>query len=118
MGKATIQWFKITDSAHTILWQANNMCVVDVNNKKISLGKHENKIFAFAHKCPHAGGVLANGFLDATGNVVCPLHRYKFNLQNGRNTSGEGYYLKTYLVDEKADGIYIGFEEKSFFSFL
>jgi 3-phenylpropionate/trans-cinnamate dioxygenase ferredoxin subunit len=56
-------------------------------------------------------------FLDVTGNVVCPLHRYKFNVQNGRNTSGEGYYLKTYLVEERNDGVYIGFEEKVSFHF-
>ena len=118
MGNVAVQWFKIADSANLLDWQANNMCVVEVNNKTVSLGKHEDKVFAFAHKCPHAGGILTNGFLDVTGNVVCPLHRYKFNVQNGRNTSGEGYYLKTYLVEERNDGVYIGFEEKSFFSFL
>jgi hypothetical protein len=29
-------------------------------------------------------------------------------MENGRNTSGEGYYLKTYPIEIREDGIYIG----------
>jgi 3-phenylpropionate/trans-cinnamate dioxygenase ferredoxin subunit len=58
---------------------------------------------------------MADGFIDAIGNIVCPLHRYKFALSNGRNISGEGYYLKTYTVEQRADGWYIAFEKKGIF---
>ncbi|MFX9858935.1 Rieske 2Fe-2S domain-containing protein, partial [Acinetobacter baumannii] len=75
-------WFKIEGD---IVWQENNMCIVIVNDKKITLARYNNAFFAFAHKCPHAGGIMADGFIDALGNVVCPLHRYKFSMQNGRN---------------------------------
>lgn len=40
-----------------------------------------------------------------------PLASLKFSLQNGRNVTGEGYYLKTYTVQVKEDGIFIGIEE-------
>jgi 3-phenylpropionate/trans-cinnamate dioxygenase ferredoxin subunit len=113
-----IKWFKIADSIDLIEWQTNNMCIVSINGKTTSLGKHNNQIFAFAYKCPHAGGIMADGFIDASGNVVCPLHRYKFNMENGRNVTGEGYYLKTFKVEERVDGVYIGIEEKGIFSFL
>jgi len=53
--------------------------------------------------------VMADGFIDATGQVVCPLHRYRFNIKNGRNTSGEGYYLKTYPLERREDGLYVAF---------
>ena len=56
-----------------------------------------------------ASGIMADGFIDAAGMVVCPLHRYRFSLQNGRNTSGEGYYLKTYPTQMKEDGLYVAF---------
>ena len=51
--------------------------------------------------------------MDGVGNIVCPLHRYKFNLETGRNVTGEGYFLKTYPVESRPDGIYVGFKEKS-----
>lgn len=109
-----MRWFKVAESANLLPWQSNNMCVIEVNGKKVSLANFNNKVFAFAYKCPHAGGIMANGFLDALGNVVCPLHRYKFSLDKGRNITGEGYYLKTYVVEERTDGLYVGLEEKSF----
>jgi len=47
--------------------------------------------------------------------VVCPLHRYCFDMKNGRNTSGEGYFLKTYPIELRAEGLFIGFQSFSLF---
>ncbi len=116
MSFSKITWHKIATTPEEISWQTNNMCVITIDNKKITLAIFQNKIFAFAYKCPHASGILANGNIDAIGNVVCPLHRYKFNMQNGRNTSGEGYFLKNYAVQTNKDGIFIGIETKGLFS--
>jgi nitrite reductase/ring-hydroxylating ferredoxin subunit len=113
MAWKNIKWFKVADSENELQWQENNMMVAEVDGKKITLARIANKIFACAYKCPHASGVLADGFIDATGNIVCPLHRYKFNLSNGRNVSGEGYYLKVYAIEEREAGIFVGFEESS-----
>jgi nitrite reductase/ring-hydroxylating ferredoxin subunit len=97
----------VAPSIQALPWQKNNLCIVEVNGKKITLALHQNKLFACAHKCPHASGIMADGFIDALGNITCPLHRYKFNLANGRNTSGEGYYLKTYEVEVNDDGVFV-----------
>ena len=113
MGSKNIKWLKVADSKNEILWQQNNLAVIDADGKKITLAKIGDELFACAYKCPHASGILADGFIDATGNIVCPLHRYKFNLTNGRNVSGEGYYLKVFGVEQRAEGIFIGFEESS-----
>ncbi|HMZ45183.1 MAG TPA: Rieske 2Fe-2S domain-containing protein [Chitinophagaceae bacterium] len=113
-----IKWYKIADSINLLPWQANNMCLVEVKNKIYTIAKHNNKIFAFSHKCPHASGILANGWIDALANVVCPIHRYKFCMQNGRNTSGEGYFLKTYKVEIREEGVFIAIENKGFLSFF
>ncbi len=111
-------WYKIAESAADFIWQENNLCEIEIKGKTICISKKENEVFACAPKCPHAGGHLSHGFTDAAGNIVCPLHRYKFSLQNGRNISGEGYYLKTYPVQKRDDGIYIGIEETGFFGFF
>jgi nitrite reductase/ring-hydroxylating ferredoxin subunit len=113
MNEKKYTWHRIADNAEALAIESNGLCIADVNGKKITVALHNNTLFACAHKCPHAGGIMAEGFIDAMGNVVCPLHRYKFSLQNGRNVSGEGYYLKTYPVLVNADGVFIGMEEKS-----
>jgi nitrite reductase/ring-hydroxylating ferredoxin subunit len=112
-----INWVKIADAVAEIEWQNNGMSVVEVEGKKITLVAHNQALFAIAHKCPHASGIMADGFIDGLGNIVCPLHRYKFSLENGRNTSGEGYFLKTYPVLNNENGVFIGLELNRFFNF-
>ena len=116
MGEKKFNWHKIADAIESIAWQSNQMAIVEIAGKTITLSRFQGQVWACAHKCPHAGGVMAGGFLDATGNIVCPLHRYRFKLDNGRNSSGEGYYLKTYPVEMRADGLYLGIQASGFFS--
>ena len=107
---------KIADSIQELSFSANNIAVVEVKGKKICVTSFQEQLFGFAYKCPHASGIMADGSLDGAGNIVCPVHRYKFSLANGRNTSGEGYYLKTYPVQVSTEGIFIGLEEGGIFS--
>jgi len=108
-------WHKIADHINEIEFAANNIAVIELNGKNICIGKHKDLVFAFAYKCPHAGGFLSEGHIDALGNIVCPLHRYKYDLRNGRNVSGEGYYLKNWPVELKDDGVFVGIEESGSF---
>ena len=103
-----MNWYKISEIEEEIILPENSIAVVEINFKKICLTRFKDEWFAFAYTCPHASGILANGYIDIVGNVVCPNHRYKFSIRNGRNTSGEGFYLKTYPVEFREDGIYVG----------
>jgi len=69
------KWFKIADSENDLAFAENNLLIIEVNNKKITLAKHDDQLFACAYKCPHASGILADGYVDAMGNIVCPVHR-------------------------------------------
>lgn len=111
-------WHKLADSVEELSLRANGSAEIEVNHKKICISLHKDQVFACAAKCPHAGGRLADGYIDALGNIVCPIHRYKFNLQNGRNSSGEGYYLKTFPIEVRAGAVFVGLEESNLFSWL
>ena len=113
-----LAWVKIAESVNEIPFGSNNLAQVTAADKQVCIGKYKDELFAFSAKCPHASGLFAEGFIDALGNVVCPLHRYKFCMKNGRNVSGEGYYLKHWPVEVRGDGIYVGFEAKSFFGWI
>ncbi|MFT3845811.1 MAG: Rieske 2Fe-2S domain-containing protein [Lacibacter sp.] len=108
-------WHKIADHINELPWQENQLCEIELKGKHICLAQYNSKVSACAAKCPHAGGYLSDGYIDAVGNIVCPLHRYKFSLQTGRNSSGEGYFLTTYPVEEREDGLYLGIEDKKLF---
>jgi len=100
-------WHKVAASIAEIHFSSNDIAVAEADGKKLCIGRYRDKLYAFAYTCPHASGIMADGYIDALGNIVCPVHRYKFNLQNGRNTSGEGYYLKRWPVELREDGVYV-----------
>lgn len=100
-------WHKLAEHPNELDFGSNNIAVAEINGKKICIGQHQDRYFAFAYKCPHSGGLLSQGFIDALGQVVCPLHRYRFDLKNGRNTSGEGYYLSQWPVEWREEGLFV-----------
>lgn len=109
------KWYKLAESAAEIETGANGMARMEAGGKSICLVKKADGLAACARKCPHAGGEMADGWLDAQGNIVCPLHKYRFSVTNGRNTSGEGYFLSVYPVETRPDGIFIGIPETNLF---
>ena len=112
------QWHKVAEDIGEIKFSANGMGEIAVGNKIICVALHNNKVTACTQKCPHAGGILSDGFIDALGNIVCPLHRYKFSLQTGNNISGEGFFLKIFPVQIRTEGVFIGIEENNLLNWL
>jgi 3-phenylpropionate/trans-cinnamate dioxygenase ferredoxin subunit len=115
MSATEMHWVLITDAPASLDWPDNQLLDLEVDGKKITLAKFKDNYFAFAQKCPHASGRMAQGYINPLGQVVCPLHRYAFDMKNGRNTTGEGYFLKTYPVELRPEGLFIGFKPNSFF---
>lgn len=112
------KWHKIADSIASIKTAENGLTEIQVAGKPICVSVQADTVLACAAKCPHASGSMVNGYVDALGQIVCPLHRYKFMLQNGRCTSGEGYYLKTYPIKQDKTGIFVGIEDGNWLSWL
>ena len=115
MSATEMHWVLVTDAPLSLDWPDNQLLDLDVDGKKITLAKFKDGYFAFAQKCPHASGRMAQGYINPLGQVVCPLHRYAFDMKNGRNTTGEGYFLKTYPIELRPNGLFIGFKPNSFF---
>ena len=111
MTEKNFNWHKIAEHINELDFATNQIAVAEINGKKICIARSVKGIFAFAYNCPHAGGILADGYLDPLGIVVCPIHRYKYNMSNGYNVSGEGYYLKHWPVEIREDGIYVGIKD-------
>lgn len=83
---------------------------IKVNGKKLCLVKNEQKLYVVQNTCPHAGGILSGGWCK-DGNLVCPIHRYEYNLTTGRGAEGQGDYINIYPIELRADGLYVGFKQ-------
>lgn len=81
--------------------------VVQVGSTKICLVRKSEEIFAFQHLCPHQSAPLHEGKINAFGQVICPLHHYRFDLRTGDVKSGSCPELKIYPAKLTGDGIEI-----------
>lgn len=86
---------------------------IDINGKRICLVKTANKYFATETKCPHAGADISQGWCE-NDHLVCPFHRYKYNLETGRGIEGQGDYITIYPVKEEKEQLLIGIKENWF----
>ena len=100
-------WIKIAANIDEIDFKGNNIACVHINGKSVCLIKTGSGLKACSSKCPHAGGDLSAGFLDKRENIICPVHNYRFNLNNGRDINGEGYFLKIFDVREDVEGVFV-----------
>lgn len=105
----SVKWYKAAESIEEITQRGSrNIMEVVIASRHLLLVYTNDQLYCCTAKCPHAGGNLARGFTDAKNNIVCPLHKYRFQLSNGYNSSGEGYHLKTYRVMVNDDGVFVG----------
>lgn len=88
----------------------NSTRTIVIDNLKICMARTESGYYAVDNKCPHAGAHLGAGGWCENEQIVCPVHRYKYDLKTGRGAQGD--YVKPYPVQMREDGIYIGLEKK------
>lgn len=118
MGFKRHKWHKVADKESDIQWSAGQIGEVAVDGKKICIARGKDAWYGFADTCPHAGAPMIDAYMTGGCQVVCPVHQLKFNLKNGRDINGGGYTLKTYPVEVRPDGIFVGFEEGGLFKWF
>ena len=105
-----MEWIKIFAS----VGEANLRLVENIpqllilHGKRISLVLRKGEYFAFSDACPHNGESLHKGKVNFMGEIVCPLHEYRFRIQTGKEAEERCRDLKTYFVRIDDTGFYIG----------
>jgi len=104
-----MNWIKIYDFAsHGAEPQdLNSTRVINIDGKRICLARTETGYFALENRCPHAGGWLGEGWCEKN-MVVCPIHRFRYDVSTGRGAPGQGDYVETYPVKVEKEGVFIG----------
>jgi len=83
--------------------QEGSAKLVRVRNEEVAVFKHQGRLCALQNNCPHEGGQLAMGWLEG-GEVVCPLHGYKFDLKTGACSTDPKLNAKTFRLVADGDG--------------
>ncbi len=80
--------------------------LVRLNGDEVAVFKHEGQLHAIQNICPHEGGQLCKGWIE-DGEVVCPLHGYKFHLQTGACSTDPKLKAKIFKLVADGDGFSI-----------
>jgi nitrite reductase/ring-hydroxylating ferredoxin subunit len=79
-----------------------------VNGQSICMVLWKGELRAVENKCPHNGESLSKGKINYLGEVICPLHGYRFNLKNGREGDERCRDAETFPVKENDEGVFVG----------
>lgn len=105
-----MNWYKLFPSKETLLEALGpeQRRIVKIGARKVCLIWHEERFYAFDNLCPHNKHSLLEGVVNYIGEIVCPLHAYRYSLHDGGECEGRSIPLKIHQLVEKEDGMYLG----------
>lgn len=123
MFRTVIRWHRIFGSLDEALSRVprgkfttmyvggRKVCVVNTSVEETLISP---TFAAIEERCPHNGFLLSKGWIvqDDTGcSIVCPLHRYAFDVNTGKRKNGGGEAARSFPVEVREDGVFLGTEE-------
>jgi nitrite reductase (NADH) small subunit len=80
---------------------------VIIENHEVAIFKlSSGKVKAIENRCPHKGGVLAEGLLCGE-HVFCPMHDWKISVVDGQVQEPDQGCVQTFEVEIKEDLVYV-----------
>jgi ferredoxin-nitrite reductase len=73
-----------------------------VKGDEMAVFKMNGQLYGIQNICPHEGGQLCKGWLEG-GEVVCPLHGYKFDLKTGACSTDPKLKVKVFKLVAQGD---------------
>ncbi len=112
MNEKTIEWFRVADTDEL---PDRRVKTVTAGVQTLALTHVDGVFTAMDNHCPHQGGPLGEGSIEAGDDgqcwLRCPWHGWDFDPLTGRPPGGhEDSGQKLYSVDVRKDGIYVGLE--------
>ena len=79
---------------------------VEVAGRAIALFLLGGQVFAIDSRCTHAGAPLGSGWLDRE-KVVCPLHRWKFDIRTGHCHTNPSQPVQSYRAETREGEVWV-----------
>lgn len=107
-----MRWSRVDDPRVAALPVDGHLRLV-LNGHVLRLVRTQAGLFALEDRCPHQGRSFEGGWCEE-GRLVCPWHRFAFDPASGRALHGSTVNVGTHPVEQRQDGIYIGFPYVTF----
>ena len=105
-----MEWFcvfqKMEDAEQMI--PLHTARLLTVKGQRVCLAHTFEGFRAIQDACPHLGESLSKGKVNYLGEVVCPWHSYRYDLNSGEECSGRSVAAHRYPLEIKANALWIG----------
>jgi nitrite reductase/ring-hydroxylating ferredoxin subunit len=104
-----MEWRKIFDSeqeARTKIKEHKPQLLI-VDNVRICLTLHQGNFYAVQDSCTHHGESLSKGAVNSFGEIICPWHHYRFQLNGGMAMDSSCQALVSYSIKCTDSGFFI-----------
>jgi nitrite reductase/ring-hydroxylating ferredoxin subunit len=78
----------------------------DAAGLRLAVFRDGEDIVALSGRCPHSGGPLGLGWIE-DGEVVCPLHHWRFRLSDGRCSTTSGNSVHRFRCEVRGDEVWV-----------
>lgn len=106
--KSHVKWERLFHHHYFSKLEEFKITPYSVNDCEYYLVKVNNELKVFEKFCPHQKANLIDGECKKDGSIICPWHKYAFDLNSGRNLSTSGNTLKTFPTKLEDDMWYVG----------
>jgi nitrite reductase (NADH) small subunit len=79
---------------------------LDVSGVRLAVFRQGDDLIALSGRCPHSGGSLGHGWIEE-GEVVCPLHHWRFRLADGRCTTIRGESVHKFRCEVREEMVWV-----------
>jgi pyruvate oxidase len=104
VSEQDLHWHKAVDTGALDEGEVT-MCPVGL--KTVALTRLQGRYGAIDNHCPHQGGPLGQGTLE-NDKIRCPWHGFDFDPFTGEAAGGPDFNVRTYPVEVREDGVYVG----------
>lgn len=81
-GASVEKWTaKALDGVQPACWIGRDVPPIHLDGEEFFLVSWKGEMFLVPNRCPHRGGPLKYGFVNATDEIVCPMHHNAFSIE-------------------------------------
>jgi nitrite reductase/ring-hydroxylating ferredoxin subunit len=79
---------------------------LEVSGLRLAVIRTASGVIVLSDRCPHAGGSLGQGWVEEN-EVVCPLHWWRFRLNDGRCMTMRGNGVHRFDAELRDDTVWV-----------
>lgn len=100
-----MEWIKVLDDPEALA--EGSVTEISAGGRTLALSKVDGTICALDGVCAHDGGPLGRGTIE-NGRVRCPWHGWEFDPCSGEYRYNPEKKVRSFAVEVRDDGVYVG----------